>query len=161
MSVLPEIHVCVQTEDFDVSHELKAIDAAQPHNCGAAVSFVGRVRGKDTDTPLSHLWLTHLPLVTETEIRRIVQAACKRWAISYAKVIHRIGKIDAGEQIVLVLTASPHRDAAYQANRCIMDYLKTEAPFWKKECFVNGEAHWAEMKASDAARTQAWQDAAE
>ena len=148
--------VLIQTEAIDVAAALARADDLCD-NCGAVVSFVGKVRGRDHDQPLSHLWLTHLPGATEAEVGRIIQAASQRWALAYSQVIHRVGHINVGEPIVLVLTTSAHRDDAYQANRFIMDYLKTEAPFWKKECFVDGRAHWVDMKTSDVAHTQQWQ----
>lgn len=149
--------VAVQEHDFNLSDEL-ALAEANGQDCGAIVSFIGKVRGHDSSShALDHLFLTHFPEVTETEIQNIIQMASVRWSLSYARVIHRIGQLGVGEQIVLVLTASKHRDDAYQANRFIMDYLKTEAPFWKKECFKDGQAHWVDMKQSDCARIHHWQ----
>lgn len=148
--------ISIQTDDFDVAREY-AHAGQQADGCGAVVSFVGRVRGQNHPQPLSHLLLTHLPEVTEHEIARIIDTAAARWPVDYVRVIHRVGKLAVGAQIVLVLTASRHRDAAYQANRFIMDYLKTEAPFWKKECFADGREAWVEMKQSDVARQHTWQ----
>ena len=152
-----QIRILVQTKDFDINQELKLAEKYAA-NCGAIINFIGKVRGNDNpQQPLSHLYLTHMPEVTEHEISKIITQAVHRWPISYACVIHRIGKLSVGDQIVLVLTASEHRDHAYQANRYIMDYLKTEAPFWKKECFANGQEYWVEMKHSDQQHAQSWQ----
>lgn len=149
--------ILIQTEDFNLSHELALAEASAP-DCGAVVSFIGKVRGNDNpQQPLSHLFLTHMPEVTENEISNIITQAAQRWTLPYVCVIHRIGDLPVGAQIVLVLTASGHREHAYQANHFIMDYLKTEAPFWKKECFANGKQHWVEMKHSDQQRKQSWQ----
>lgn len=152
-----QIRIQIQNEDFDLSQELALVDASAP-DCGAVISFIGKVRGHDNpQQPLSHLYLTHMPEVTEHEISKIIAQAAERWSLPYVCVIHRVGKLPVGAQIVLVLTASGHREHAYQANHFIMDYLKTEAPFWKKEYFANGQQHWVEMKHSDQQRTQSWQ----
>lgn len=147
--------VSIQTQDFDVGDELKLIDECFDH-VGAVVSFVGKVRGNDHHQQLHHLWLTHFPVTTETAIQHIIQSATQQWKLLYAKVIHRVGVVGVGEQIVLVLTASAHREDAYQANCFIMDYLKTEAPLWKKECFIDGREIWVDMKDTDLARVQSW-----
>lgn len=148
--------ISIQTADFDLAREYARADE-YAQGCGAVVSFVGKVRGQDHAAPLSHLLLTHLPEATEHEIARIIDTAAMRWPIDYVRVIHRVGRLDVGAQIVLVLTASRHRDAAYQANRFVMDYLKTDAPFWKKECFADGREAWVEMKKSDVVQQQTWQ----
>lgn len=149
-------NISIQTADFDLAHEYACANRLAG-GCGAVVSFVGKVRGHDHAEPLSHLLLTHLPEVTEHEIFCIADTAAARWPLDYVRVIHRVGRLDVGAQIVLVLTASHHRDAAYQANRFIMDYLKTEAPFWKKECFADGRESWVEMKKSDVVQQRTWQ----
>lgn len=150
-------HILVQEDNFNLEQELALLENQQ-HDAGALVSFIGKVRGlDDPQRQLSHLFLTHLPIATEQEIEKIIQQAIKRWSLAYVKVIHRIGQLNVGEQIVLVLTASSHRHDAYEANRFIMDYLKIEAPFWKKECFTNGEEHWVDMKQSDYNQFKAWQ----
>lgn len=152
-----QTRIQIQTEDFNLSHELALAEKIAP-DCGAVVSFIGKVRGNDNpQQPLSHLYLTHMPEVTEHEISKIITRASERWSLPYACVIHRVGELPVGAQIVLVLTASGHREHAYQANHFIMDYLKTEAPFWKKEFFANGQQHWVEMKHTDRLRTQSWE----
>ena len=114
------------------------------------------MRDRDTTTPLAHLYLEHFPEVTEQEIARIVAQANERWHITACTVIHRVGLLAADEQIVLVLVASEHRQAAFAAAEYIMDYLKTEAPFWKQERFIDGREHWVEAKASDAQAAAQW-----
>lgn len=146
----------VQTEDFNLQSEYDAL-LAKGANTGAVAGFVGLVRDRDTETPLAHLFLEHYPEVTENEIARIVQTAAQRWPLSACTVVHRIGSLSADDQIVLVLTASEHRKAAFAAAEFIMDYLKTEAPFWKKETFSDGLERWVEAKQSDAEAVSQWE----
>ncbi|UOO80820.1 molybdenum cofactor biosynthesis protein MoaE [Uruburuella testudinis] len=146
----------VQTADFNLQQEYQAL-LASGGNIGAVVSFTGLVRDRDTDTPLSHLYLEHFPEVTEAEIARIVQTAAGRWPLSACTVIHRVGRLAADEQIVLVLTASEHRQAAFEAAEYLMDYLKTEAPFWKQEAFSDGREQWVAAKQSDCAAAAQWE----
>lgn len=150
-------NISIQTEDFNLDDELRQAESSIK-NAGALVSFTGRVRGYDYENPLSHLFLEHFPSVTEKEIEKIIVQAEEQWPMLYVRVIHRVGRINSGENIVLVLTASEHRKAAYQANEFIMDYLKTRAPFWKKEHFINGESNWVEMKQSDLDHSKSWQN---
>ena len=125
-------------------------------DCGAHVRFVGTVRNDARSAPISHLVLEHFPGVTEAEITRIINLARERWALQKAQVVHRVGRIHVGEDIVMVETASAHRKDAYEANVFIMDYLKTQAPFWKKECFTDGTEIWVEAKQSDQNAAQRW-----
>lgn len=148
--------ISIQEDDFNLDNEVRQAETSTK-NAGALVSFTGRVRGHDYDNPLSHLFLEHFPSVTEKEIEKIILQAQDQWPMLYIRVIHRVGRINTGENIVLVLTASEHRKAAYQANEFIMDYLKTRAPFWKKEHFLNGDANWVEMKQSDLEHSDSWQ----
>lgn len=148
--------ISIQPEDFNLGAE-EQLAGEHSDNCGAVVAFVGKVRGKDKAHPLTHLYVEHFAGVTEVEIDKIILAAHARWPLSYVKVIHRIGDIKAGENIVMVLTASEHRKDAFNANTFIMDYLKTDAPFWKKEFFANGDAHWVDMKHTDVASKHAWE----
>lgn len=145
----------IQTEDFHADAAYRAL-LAQTENTGAVVSFVGLVRDRDTDTPLKALFLEHYPEVTESEIARIIDIAAQRWLLTGCTVVHRVGELRADEQIVLVMTASAHRKAAFAAAEFIMDYLKTEAPFWKKEIFSDGLERWVEAKQSDKAAAQQW-----
>lgn len=126
------------------------------HNCGAIVSFTGVVRGQDETDPLDHLYLEHYPLLTEQEIERILQEARKRWDIQGCHVIHRVGILHVHEEIVSVITAAAHRKAAFEATEFVMDYLKSEAPFWKKEFFRNGHSRWVKAKQSDLQQKNRW-----
>lgn len=148
--------VRVQTEDFSLQNEYAAL-LAQGGNTGAVASFVGLVRDRDTETPLARLFLEHYPEVTENEITRIVETAAQRWPLNACTVVHRVGSLAADDQIVLVLAASEHRKAAFAAAEFIMDYLKTEAPFWKKEIFSDGLERWVEAKQSDAEAVSQWE----
>ncbi|MDO4906789.1 molybdenum cofactor biosynthesis protein MoaE [Neisseria sp.] len=146
----------VQHEDFSLQQEYRTLlDGGG--NIGAVAAFVGLVRDRDTATPLSHLFLEHYPEVTENEIARIVETASQRWPLAACTVIHRVGRLAADEQIVLVLAASAHRKAAFAAAEFIMDYLKTEAPFWKKETFSDGLERWVEAKQSDTLAKEKWE----
>lgn len=149
--------IMIQEENFNLETEIRKAEESAS-NSGAIVSFTGRVRGHDHDKPLSHLFLEYFPGVTEQEIEKIILQAKERWPLLYVRVYHRVGRINTGENIVLVLTASEHRKAAYQANEFIMDYLKTQAPFWKKEHFMDGDSYWVEMKQSDLQHTESWQN---
>ncbi|THU04554.1 hypothetical protein E9531_03990 [Lampropedia puyangensis] len=147
--------VRIQTEPID----LAALDEANTPtrgSAGAQVRFVGKVRNDARSAAQSHLVLEHFPGVTEAEIERIIALARQRWDVQMVRVIHRVGPIGVGEDIVLVDTACAHRLAAYEANAFIMDYLKTEAPFWKQEHFVDGNQLWVEAKSSDQHVRQRW-----
>lgn len=124
--------------------------------CGAEVRFVGKVRNDARNAALDHLFLEHFPGVTESEIERIIGLARERWALQKAQVVHRVGRIGVGEDIVVVDTASAHRRDAYEANVFIMDYLKTQAPFWKQEAFADGSSHWVEARDSDQQAAKRW-----
>jgi len=149
---------------FSVRIQAEPINLATPNgpdrdDCGAQVRFVGTVRNDARHAPISHLVLEHFPGVTESEIERIIGLARQRWALQKAQVIHRVGRILVGEDIVVVETASAHRKDAFEANVFIMDYLKTQAPFWKQECFADGSERWVEAKDSDQQAAQRWQPA--
>lgn len=145
--------VTIQTEPFAQEAIKQKIHS---NNCGAMVSFIGMVRGFDEKEPLDHLYLEHFPAVTEHEIERIIHLAKDRWDIQECHVIHRVGNLQVGEEIVLVLTIAKHRKAAFQATEFIMDYLKSEAPFWKKEFFKNGQSRWVKAKKSDLEQKERW-----
>lgn len=149
------IQVRVQTQDFDVGAELTALRHGQPH-AGALVSFVGLVRDMVSEQALTSMTLEHYPGMTERSLAAIIERAESRWPLINALVIHRVGEFKPSEQIVLVATLSAHRQAAFDACAFIMDYLKTEAPFWKKEKGAFGE-HWVEARASDEDALRAWQ----
>lgn len=149
--------VVVQTEIFQHDSEMAKL-MENSHNIGASSSFVGYVRGHDHAKNLKALFLEHYAGLTEREIMRIIEIAKERWAITGCRVVHRVGEIPVGEPIVLVATISSHREAAFHATEFIMDYLKADAPFWKKEVFIDETNHWVEAKLSDQDRKQRWHE---
>lgn len=146
--------ISVQIEDFDVSEELFRLRTAKPE-IGAIVSFVGLVRDLNLGDQVSTLTLEHYPEMTEKSLAKIVQTAKSRWQLIDATVIHRVGALHPTDQIVFVAVASAHRGDAFQACEFIMDYLKTEAPFWKKEVTQDGE-RWVDAKDTDALARKRW-----
>lgn len=147
--------VRVQTEDFDVGNEISQLHNAQ-RGVGAIVSLIGYVRDMNDNNRISQLTLEHYPAMTEKALEGIINQAKIRWPIFDALIIHRIGTLKASEQIVLVAVSSAHRGDAFNACEFIMDYLKTEAPFWKKETSTIGE-YWVEAKESDDLARDKWQ----
>ena len=148
------ITVRIQQADFDVSAEIAALTRGRD-DIGAVVSFIGICRGREADRPISALVLEHYPEMAEAEITRHAETALSRWPLTAATVIHRHGRIAVGENIVLVLTASSHREAAFQAAEFLMDYLKTNAPFWKREENAAG-GEWIEARTEDDDATARW-----
>jgi len=148
--------VRIQTEDFDVSHELASMRLAGQSDIGALVSFVGQVRDINDGNSVNTLTLEHYPEMTEKALLKIEAEAKSRWDLIDTRIIHRVGTLQAQDQIVLVLVASAHRGDAFSACEFIMDYLKTSAPFWKKEATNQGE-RWVEAKLSDDAAKERWQ----
>ena len=143
------IRVSVQHEAFDIAAECAALERS---GVGALATFTGIVRGDDGVTAIE---LEHYPGMTEASLVSICEAAKTRWDLTGCTIIHRIGRMETGEPIVFVATASPHRAAALEACAFLIDRLKTDAPFWKKE--YRGDAvNWVEAKASDAARAGSW-----
>ncbi len=142
----------IQADAFDVDAEIAALTGGG-RDVGAVVTFSGHVRADDGLTSLS---LEHYPGMTEREIARHIDEAEARWPLIGVTVIHRIGKLAPGDPIVLVATASSHRQAAFSAAEFLMDYLKTRAPFWKEEA-RGGATHWVEGKASDAEKAKRWE----
>lgn len=144
----------IQAEDFEVAAELAALTQGRT-DAGAAVSFVGLCR--DEGGRLAALELEHYAGMAEAEVERVAQEAAARWPLLGLTVIHRYGLIRPGEQIVLVTTASEHREAAFAAASFLMDYLKTQAPFWKREHLRDGTlGPWVEAKAADDAAAERW-----
>ena len=131
--------VRVQTEDFDVGAESRALQA---ETVGGIALFVGTVRGLSSDDGVTAMTLEHFPGMPERELERIEAEARERWPLEDVTIIHRVGRLLAGDQIVLVATASAHRQAAFDAAQFIMDFLKTDAPFWKREQGPAGEQWW-------------------
>ena len=148
----------VQQSDFSLEVEYKRLVDAVGHECGAVASFVGLVRGSDSDSKVVGLELEHYPGMTESSIAQIMEQARARWSLQGAVVVHRVGKIPSGSQIVLVLIASSHRPDAFSACEFVMDYLKTEAVFWKKEIREDGEI-WIRSTTNDVSRRDEWASA--
>ena len=146
--------VRVQEQDFDVSRELASLRAGDKR-VGAVASFVGVVRDLNDGSQVSTLMLEHYPGMTEKALAQIVGEAEQRWDIYEALVIHRVGALEPGDQIVLVAITSAHRGESFAACQFIMDYLKTRAPFWKKEETPEGE-RWIEARASDEDAAARW-----
>jgi molybdopterin synthase catalytic subunit len=141
----------IQTAPFDAGAELAALTGADP-DCGAVASFVGQVRAGNG---LETLELEHYPGRTERALVRIAEAAAVRWPLSRVRIVHRVGPMQVGEPIVFVGASAPHRRAALAATAYLIDVLKTQAPFWKKE-IGPGFARWVEPTAEDAAAAEQW-----
>ena len=144
----------LQSADFDAGAEA-ALLAHGRTDIGAVVTFTGICRSFEAGTPVAAMMLEHYPGMAEEEIRRHVDEANARWPLDGVTVIHRVGRITPGENIVLVLTASQHRQAAFQAAEFLMDYLKTSAPFWKKEETAAGTG-WVEAHSRDDQAAARW-----
>ncbi|MFQ2099873.1 molybdopterin synthase catalytic subunit MoaE [Aeromonas sanarellii] len=147
--------ILVQRADFSLAEEFGRL-ATRPDS-GAIVTFVGKVRDFNQGEHVKGLALEHYPGMTEKALAAIVQEARARWPLQECTLIHRIGELLLGDQIVLVAVSSAHREAAFEACHFIMDFLKTRAPFWKKELTADGVQRWVEAKASDAAAAARWQ----
>jgi molybdopterin synthase catalytic subunit len=144
----------VQAEDFDVAAEIAALSRGR-RDIGAVTTFTGLCR--DEGGRLAALELEHYPGMAEAELARVAGEAAARWPLQGATVIHRFGKIRPGENIVLVVMASAHRRAAFEAAEFLMDYLKTRAPFWKREHLLDGSTGtWVEAKDTDDAAAERW-----
>jgi molybdopterin synthase catalytic subunit len=150
-----QIFVSVQKEDFDVAVLSRALRASS-NEVGALATFVGCMRGSSKGQPLAEMFLEHYPGMTERSIRNIVEEACQRWPLFACSVVHRIGHLSPGDHIVFVGVASAHRGDAFQACEYIMDFLKSKAPFWKKEISHDGSSHWVDARVSDDEALQRW-----
>jgi molybdopterin synthase catalytic subunit len=146
--------VRVQTEDFDAGHEIARMREGDL-GIGAIASFIGTVRDVNDAAPITAMTLEHYPGMTEAALDDIVGEARRRFDIRDALVIHRVGALAPGDQIVLVVVTSAHRGVAFDACRYVMDILKTSAPFWKKERIPGGE-RWVEARASDDEAARRW-----
>jgi molybdopterin synthase catalytic subunit len=146
--------VRIQTGDFDLSTEVAQLRAGYPQ-VGGVVTFVGTVRDLNEGATVSEMELEHYPGMTEQAISDIIDKAKLRWPIYSALVIHRVGPLQPGDQIVLVAVTSAHRGEAFAASEFIIDYLKTEAPFWKKEQTPAG-ARWVDARVSDDQALNKW-----
>ena len=149
-----DARVSIQTEDYDLSAEVAARRAGDG-GVGAVVAFVGTVRDRSEGAEINALELEHDPGMTERSIGSMIDAAARRFEIRAARVIHRVGTLAARDQIVLVAVCSANRGEAFQACEFLMDYLKTQAPFWKKEHGPNG-ARWVDARVSDDAALARW-----
>jgi molybdopterin synthase catalytic subunit len=143
----------VQQDDFDIGAEIAALRAGRS-DIGAIVSFTGTVR--DRHGAVNEMTLEHYPGMTEQELQRIEAAACARWPLQASLIVHRTGTLNPGDNIVLVVTASEHREAAFEAAKFLMDYLKTAAPLWKRESGAGG-TRWVEAEAKDDHAAARWQ----
>lgn len=147
--------VRIQETPFDVGAVNDALRQSRP-GIGAIVSFAGVCRDRNDGEAVSEMWLEHYPGMTEKAIEAIVAEARGRWQLLGAQVIHRVGRLRPGEPIVLVVVASAHRRDAFEACEFVMDYLKTRAPFWKREARPGG-ARWVDARASDDEALERWQ----
>ena len=147
--------VRVQTEDFDLSTEVARLTAGRDDG-GAIVTFTGTVRADAGGRALASMTLEHYPGMTEAELARVEAEACARWPLAASLVIHRTGELRPSDNIVLVVTASAHRQAAFEAAAFLMDYLKTRAPFWKKETGADGSGRWVDARDSDTDALARW-----
>ncbi|MBV8465806.1 MAG: molybdopterin synthase catalytic subunit MoaE [Burkholderiales bacterium] len=151
---IARIAIAVQAGDFDLQAESLALRAGD-RGVGAVVAFVGLVRDLNLADDVVALELEHYPGMTEKALQQIAEQAAQRWPLHAVRVVHRVGKLHPGDNIVLVLVASAHRHAAFEANAFIMDYLKTRAPFWKKEWTPDGP-RWVEARESDESAAARW-----
>jgi molybdopterin synthase catalytic subunit len=150
------VSVRVQHEDFDIGAEVARLVAGRT-DIGAVVTFSGVVREENGSGAIAGMTLEHYPGMTEKELARVEAEAHARWPLQASLIVHRVGTLRPGENIVLVVTASAHRQAAFDAAAFLMDYLKTRAPFWKKELGADGREHWVEARDSDDAAAERWE----
>ena len=148
--------VSVQEADFDVSAEIEKLCDGDT-GIGAVATFIGKVRGEANGKPLTSMSLEHYPGMTESELAQIEREACKRFSLQASCIVHRVGTLRPGDNIVLVIAAAPHRHDAIAACDFLMDYLKTRAPFWKKETDCNGDGIWVDARTSDDLAVDRWQ----
>lgn len=153
-SVVEFPEISIQKQDFSLSKEVAALEENNEVD-GAVVTFTGRVRNRNEGLKVSGLFLEHYPGMTERSLEKVIVEAQKKWEIGRVRVIHRIGKLTIGEQIVFVGVSSMHRKDAFAAAEFIMDFLKVKAPFWKKELTENGEK-WLDAKSSDSEKANTW-----
>jgi molybdopterin synthase catalytic subunit len=147
--------VRIQAADFDIGREIATLTANRT-DIGAIVTFTGTVRGDAKGRPIQSMTLEHYPGMTEQELANIEAEADARWPLQASLIIHRFGELKPGDNIVLVITASPHRQAAFDAASFLMDYLKTRAPFWKKETDLSGAGTWVDARDADDVALQKW-----
>ena len=148
------VSIRIQEADFDIAREMTALTSGRT-DIGAVVSFSGICRGNEGGQTIAALTLEHYPGMAEAEIARHVETAMSRWPLSGVSVVHRVGRIAPGENIVLVVTASEHRQAAFEAAEFLMDYLKANAPFWKREEGADG-TNWIAARRNDDEAAARW-----
>jgi molybdopterin synthase catalytic subunit len=148
------VSVRLQAEDFDLGAEVARLTAGRDE-VGAVVTFTGLCRRNSDGRPIRAMVLEHYPAMAQAELARIEAEARRRWPLDDVLVLHRYGRLEPGDRIVLVVTLSAHREAAFAAAAFLMDYLKTCAPFWKREEFEDG-THWVEARAEDDAALRRW-----
>src|ERR1700731_303629 len=144
----------IQESDFDVAREIASLWAGR-NNIGALVTFTGICRGSENGADIAALTLEHYPGMAEAEIARHAETAMARWPVTGIRIVHRVGRITPGENIGLVVTASKHRHAAFEAAEFLMDYLKANAPFWKRVDSPDGTS-WVEARGHDDAAAARW-----
>lgn len=147
--------VRVQAQDFDASAEAASLTRGRT-DVGAVVTFTGLVRGEAAGAPISAMTLEHYPGMTEAELQRIEGEARQRFEILDCLIVHRFGELRPGDNIVLVVCTSTHRHAAFSAAEFLMDYLKSRAPFWKKETDAAGQGEWVDARDTDEASLRRW-----
>ena len=152
--------VSVQPHDFDLTAEVGKLTAGRI-DIGAIVTFTGAVRGEakgpdDARRTITSMALEHYPGMTEAELGKVEAEALARWPLQATRIIHRYGELKPGDNIVLVIAASAHRHAAFEAAAFLMDYLKSRAPFWKKETASDGMGHWVDARDADDHAMQRW-----
>jgi molybdopterin synthase catalytic subunit len=148
------VTIRIQQADFEVAREIAALTEGRT-DIGAVVTFTGICRGAEAGETIAALTLEHYPGMAEAEIARHAQDAASRWPLTGLTIIHRVGRIQPGENIVLVVTASAHRHAAFEAAEFLMDYLKAHAPFWKREEGASGTS-WVDAREHDDAAAERW-----
>lgn len=148
------VRISIQAQDFDLANEVALLEQNN-HDDGAVVTFSGRVRNKNLGLNVKALTLEHYPGMTEKSLEKIIDTALSRWSIGRVCVIHRIGQLFLGEQIVFVGVTSKHRQDAFSAAEFIMDFLKVQAPFWKKELTEEGEK-WLDARTIDTNKANEW-----
>lgn len=147
--------VRVQEEDFDPGRELDTLTRGNT-GIGGVTSFIGLVRDMAGDQPVNGMTLEHYPGMTEKMLERIEAEAHERWSLDASLIIHRVGPLEAGDRIVMVATASAHRQAAFESCHFLIDWLKTKAPFWKAERTSEGQELWVEARESDEEASERW-----
>jgi molybdopterin synthase catalytic subunit len=148
------VTIRIQEADFDIAQEISALTKGRS-DVGAVVTFSGVCRGTEGSEPLAALTLEHYPGMAEAEIARHAETAASRWPLTGLTIIHRVGRVTPGENIVLVVTSSAHRHAAFEAAEFLMDYLKAHAPFWKREESAAGES-WVDARDHDDLAAERW-----